>query len=114
MPFGISSAPEVFQKIMCDLLQGLDGFEVSMDDILIHAAGRDRLDELTQNVMNRLKSAGLKLNGEKCVFGATRVKFLGHVLTAKGLEVDDDKVDAISKLNKPKNVKQLRRLLGPG
>jgi Reverse transcriptase (RNA-dependent DNA polymerase) len=33
MPFGISSAPEVFQKIMCDLLQGLDGVEVSMDDI---------------------------------------------------------------------------------
>jgi hypothetical protein len=40
-----------------------------------------RLEELTQLVLQRVKSAGLKLNGEKCVFGATRIKFLRHVLT---------------------------------
>ncbi len=83
-----------------------------MDVILIHAADRERLDELTQLVLQRIKSAGLKLNGEKCVFGATRIKFLGHVLTDKGLEVDPDKVEAIADLNKPRNVKQLRRQLG--
>jgi hypothetical protein len=86
--------------------------EVSMDDILIHASDRKRLDEVTTTVLKKLKAAGLKLNGEKCVFGVTRVKFLGHILTDKGLEVDDSKVEAISKLKKPGTVKQLRRLLG--
>jgi RNase H-like domain found in reverse transcriptase len=62
--------------------------------------------------MPKLKTAGLKLNNEKCVFGTSRVKFLGHILTDKGLEVDSSKVEAIAKLKKPTNVKQLRRLLG--
>jgi Reverse transcriptase (RNA-dependent DNA polymerase) len=93
MPFGISSAPEVFQKIMCDLLRDLDGVEVSMDGILIHGEDKKRLDELTQIVMQKLKKAGLKLNGEKCVFGITRVTFLGHILTDKGLEIDDSNTE---------------------
>jgi hypothetical protein len=57
--------------------------------------------------MERLKTAGLKLNREKCVFGVTRIKFLGHIFTDEGLEPDDTKIEAIKKLKKPENKQQL-------
>jgi transposase InsO family protein len=112
MPFGICSAPEIFQKIMTDILQGVDGVEVSMDDILIYSKDKTQHEEVTQLVMKKLKTAGLKLNREKCVFASKRVKFLGHILTDEGLEPDDEKIHAIRSLKKPMDKQQLSRLLG--
>lgn len=67
LPFGLASAPEVFQKLMNTLLAGLEGVESSMDDILIHAETEEKLRELTNIVLKRIESAGLKLNKEKCL-----------------------------------------------
>ncbi|XP_055715454.1 uncharacterized protein K02A2.6-like [Phlebotomus papatasi] len=112
MPFGLCSAPEVFQKVMIDLVGNIEGVEVSMDDILIHAPTLDKLKEITEKVIRILDSNGLKLNKEKCCFNQTSVKFLGHILSADGLSPDPEKLQAIDRLKAPTDKKSLQRFLG--
>lgn len=112
LPFGLASAPEVFQQIMNKILEYLPGVECSMDDILIHAETRDELKKRTTVVLDKLKTAGLKLNEDKCHFMKNKIKFLGYVLTSNGIEPDPEKIKSISQLKTPTNIKQLQRLLG--
>ncbi|KAK3778377.1 hypothetical protein RRG08_059969, partial [Elysia crispata] len=62
LPFGISSAPEIFQRRMNKILSGLDGFVCHTDDILVHAADKETHDRRLRQVMERLREAGLTLN----------------------------------------------------
>lgn len=112
MPFGLASAPEVFTEIMNRLLDGIENTEVSMDDILIHATTQEELERATKKVINKLQECGLKLNSEKCKFAKQKIKFLGHIFTTNGLEVDPEKVDAINRIQQPQDKKQLQRFLG--
>ncbi|XP_065077663.1 uncharacterized protein K02A2.6-like [Ochlerotatus camptorhynchus] len=112
LPFGLASAPEVFQNHISTLLDGLDNMDVSMDDILIYATSEAKLKEITANVIDRLDRTGLKLNKEKCRFAVRSVKFLGHIVSAEGLKPDDEKIMAIRRLKVPETKKQLQRLLG--
>lgn len=112
VPFGIATAPEVFQQVVSEILKGIPNVANSMDDILVYAKTTEELEKYTQEVLTRLKDAGAKLNQEKCVYNQSKVKFLGHVLTDKGLKVDQEKVEAIEKIAEPKNKTELQRLLG--
>lgn len=112
LPFGLSSAPEVFQDLMNQILGDLENVECYMDDILIHAENSKQLEIITNQVLKKVEEAGLKLNKDKCIFGASEVKFLGHVLSGSGLSSDPDKTAAIKNLKRPTNVKELQRLLG--
>lgn len=112
LPFGLASAPEVFQQIMSQTLEDIANVECSMDDILIHAANLEELREITKKVMTALADKGLKLNKLKCLFESQRIPFLGHIVTANGLELDPEKIKAIEKLETPNNVKQVQRVLG--
>lgn len=62
LPFGISSAPEIFQRKMLEILQGLDSVEVFMDNILVHGTSKEQHDSRLERVLQRIESAGLKLN----------------------------------------------------
>lgn len=112
LPFGLASAPEVFQDLISMVLDGLENTECSMDDILIHADTQEQLAEITNKVIRRIDEVGLKLNQEKCQFNQESVKFLGHVLSSKGLSPDPEKIEAIKNLKTPENVEQLQRILG--
>ncbi|XP_055710686.1 uncharacterized protein K02A2.6-like [Phlebotomus papatasi] len=112
MPFGLASAPEVYQCLMMQLLGDIPNVEVSMDDVLIHAATSEELQETTLKVIETLRSSGLKLNKEKCVFDKSSVKFLGHIVSEEGLKIDPAKVDAIQRLKVPEDKKALQRFLG--
>lgn len=112
LPFGLASAPEIYQQIMEGMLGHLEGVEVSMDDVLIHAETPEKLAEITEKVVQILSNNGLKLNKEKCAFNQSKIKFLGHVFTEKGLEVDPEKVEAIKNLRMPNDKEALQRLLG--
>lgn len=63
-----------------------------MDGIFIWANSKDELQELTESVIQRLFEYGVFLNKEKCVFDKTRVRFLGHIFTSEGIEIDPSKV----------------------
>lgn len=112
LPFGLCSAPEVFQQVMTTLLTGIDNAEASMDDILIFVKDLAHLEKTTAEVLKRIEKAGLTLNKDKCEFKMSKIKFLGHMLSENGVEIDSDKVEAIRKLREPENKPELQRLLG--
>ena len=112
LPFGISSAPEHFQRRMSETLSGLGGVVCMLDDILIHGKSQEEHDARLQKVLQRLQDAGVTLNSEKCQFSVESVKFLGHVIDSSGIRPDPDKVMAIQKVRAPANVGDIRRFLG--
>ena len=112
LPFGITSAPEHFQRRMAETLSGLSGVVCLMDDILVHGRDQQEHDERLQEVLHRLQETGLTLNKEKCTFAQSSVKFLGHVIDSRGIHPDPEKVMAIQRAKRPTNVTELRRYLG--
>ena len=111
LPFGICSASEIFQRMMSETLEGLDGVVCHQDDVLIHAPNDDAHDKIVRAAMARIKDAGLTLN-EKCEFSQRSVKFLGHVIDADGIRPDPEKVEAITRYPAPTNVTELQRFFG--
>ena len=112
LPFGITSAPEHFQRRMLVVLRNLEGVVCLIDDILVHGKTQQEHDERLYAVLERLAEVGLTLNKEKCAFSQKQVKFLGQILTAEGVQSDPDKVAAIVGMREPISVKELRRFLG--
>ena len=112
LPFGISSAPEHFQRRMMEALTGLAGTVCMMDDILVHGATQEEHDQRLEAVLERLSSLGMTLNAEKCTFAQSSVKFLGHVIDNLGIRPDPDKVDAVVRFTTPTSPGDIRRLLG--
>eukprot|EP00731_Ephydatia_muelleri_P000002 Em0001g2a len=82
LPFGITSAPVIFQKRMSEILLGLDGVVCMMDDVLIFGPNQEIHDMRLKAVLQRVKSAGVTLNRDKCVFSQSSVKFLGQIVDA--------------------------------
>jgi hypothetical protein len=112
LPFGISSAPEHFQRRMSDILVGVDGVVCMMDDILIHGRTKLEHDERLKIVLYRLQDAGVTLNTQKCRFSQSRVIFLGHRMNEEGIQPDPEKVAAIWEFHTPRSVGDVRRFLG--
>ena len=112
MPFGISAAPEFFQRQMENILKGEEGVVCMMDDVLVFGDTKEIHNARLRNVLRRLEGAGLTLNREKCEFGVDRVTFLGHVVSGEGVEADPEKVRAIREMGPPSNRKELKRFLG--
>ena len=112
LPFEISSSLEKFQKTMNQILLGLEGVECNIDDVPIHGKDQQQPNERLEAVLKRLLEAGVTLNLDKCIFSTKQVKFLGHVISSNGIEVDPDKVKAIADLPPPTNVQEVRAFLG--
>ena len=90
LPFGVSSATGIFQRVMENLLQGIKGVVVYLDDILV--TGRSEEDHLRalEEVLRRLERAGLRVKQSKCMFLRPSVTYLGHKFDAEGLHPLDD------------------------
>ena len=104
LPFGLSSAPAIFQRCMETVLQGLKGVSVYIDDIILTGASDEEHRGTLDKVLERLELAGLRLRTEKCFFMQPRVVYLGHVIDEQGLHPTEDKVKAIRDAPSPKNV----------
>ena len=114
MPFGLKNAPATFQRTMVIVLRGLEGniCFVYLDDIIIF--GRTKQEHLVrlEQVLERLASVGLKIKLPKCSFLQDEVKYLGHIVTEKGIKPNPDKIKAIKNFPKPKTVKEIRGFIG--
>jgi hypothetical protein len=94
LPFGISSAPEIFQRVMEDLLKGHPGTVLYMDNILVFGSSKEEHDERLRKVLKTIQS-GLKLNKNKCLFGKHSLDFLRHTVDSNGVKPSKSKVEAI-------------------
>ena len=112
LPFGISSAPGIFQRTIENLLQGIPQVIVRIHDILVTGKTRpDHLKHLTE-VLARLDNAGIHLKLHKCVFLQGEVVYLGHCINRSGIQPVKGKVNAIHEAPAPTNVKELQAFLG--
>ena len=112
VPFGLSDISETFQKVMEEILYGLEGVKISIDDVIVHAYTLDELIVRLRRVFERCRQRNLKLNASKCEFGLTEIKVLGHVITSQGIKPDLTKTEAIRNAPVPKNVSEVKSFLG--
>ena len=112
LPFGISSAPEIFQCCMNDLLSRLPGVLYHVDDILIYGKDAAEHESRLHATLERIQAAGVTLNESKCQFYQSHVNFLGHVIDESGISPDPRKTVAIEKMSSPTSVTELRRFMG--
>lgn len=110
--FGISCAPELFQKVMEKLLVGCDGCIVYIDDILIFAKNEHEHDKRLERILNKLKHAGVLLNKEKSKIKVKKVTFLGHILDENGIKPSEDRIDSLRNFRQPSTVEETRSFLG--
>ncbi|KAI7814577.1 hypothetical protein IRJ41_021834 [Triplophysa rosa] len=112
MPFGISSAPEVFHKAMEHMIEGIQGVRVYVDDIILWGSTIEQHNERLMEVLQRVQNYGLKLNKEKCQFGVKEITFLGDKLSERGVKPDQSKIQAILNMPRPTDKKAVQRVMG--
>ena len=112
LPYGISSAPGIFQRTIESLLQGIPQVVVRIDDILVTGKTRNKHLEHLKEVLVRLDKAGIRLKLKKCVFLQNQVIYLGHRINKDGIQPIEGKVRAIQEAPAPTNVKELQAFLG--
>ena len=110
--FGITSAPEVYQHVIQQSLQGCEGVANISDDIIIHGKNTEEHDRRLQRVLKRLKEKNLTLNAEKCKFHMTQMVFMGLMLSDNGIGPAEDKVRAIVDVREPQSASEVRSFLG--
>ena len=112
LPFGITTAPALFQRIMESLLQGVTCIYIYLDDILV--TGKTQAEHLKNlnEVLTRLEKAGMRLKKHKYIFLMSAVEYLGHKITKDGLQPSDFKVEAVAKAPFPRNVTGLKAFVG--
>ena len=112
LPFGVASAPAIFQRAMDQILQGIPGVICYIDDILVIGSTVEEHLQRLEEVFKRLKHHGLRAKRNKCMFCQSSVEYLGHRVDSEGLHALPSKVTAILQAPEPQNVQQLRSFLG--
>ena len=112
LPFGVSSAPAVFQRCMENLFQGCEDVSIYLDDLFVTGSTIENHLKNLDRVLSIMTTNGLKLNKAKCAFLLPKVEYLGHIIDEQGLHPTQDKVKAIQEAPRPRNVVELRSFLG--
>ncbi|EPB73411.1 reverse transcriptase [Ancylostoma ceylanicum] len=112
LPFGIKTAPGIFQSIMDKMISGLDGVAAYLDDIVVVGKTPEEHKRNLFALFERIAEYGFRVRLEKCSFAKPEIKFLGFTVDREGRRPNPEKVIAISKMPAPQNVTQLRAFLG--
>ena len=112
MPFGISSASEVFQKKNEATFEGISGIHIVADDIIIAASTVQEHDSILRQILERAKEHHACFNFDKLQLRVPEVKYLGTIITVNGMKPDHDKVRAIMDIPTPTEKADVSHLLG--
>nr|XP_023896956.1 uncharacterized protein LOC112008835 [Quercus suber] len=114
MPFGLKNASATYQRLVNQMFREQIGrnVEVYVDDMLVKSKEEDdHLDDLRET-FNTLRQYCIKLNPSKCAFGVSSGKFVGFMVSRRGIEVNPKKVNAILKISSPRTIKEVQSLTG--
>ncbi|XP_063363596.1 uncharacterized protein K02A2.6-like [Cydia amplana] len=110
--FGITCAPEVFQKILERMVISCEGVINFIDDILVFGSTEEEHDSRVEKVLRILEDNNVLLNDKKCIRKVQKVEFLGHELTPEGIKPLKKYIDSIEKFGAPNTVEELQSFLG--
>lgn len=114
MPFGLKNAGATYQWLVNAVFhhQISRNMEVYVDDMLVKSKlSTDHLIDLRET-FTILRKYQMKLNSEKCAFGVGSVKFLGFMVSQRGIEANPEKIKALIEMQSPRMVKEVQRLTG--
>jgi len=111
-PFGLSSIPEIFQKLTHKYFGDIENVIVYFDDILCATNTWEEMDKTVIKVLERAKKYNIKFNASKIQFYQCEVKYLGFLFSKDGMKPDDNRITAIKELKIPSNKKKLQQILG--
>ncbi|UYV81900.1 hypothetical protein LAZ67_21000072, partial [Cordylochernes scorpioides] len=112
MPYGLSSAPEIFQKIIHQLYLGVPNVVTYMDDVLIYSDSETEHLKILEQVLKIAKENGLKFDKTKTQLMQPTERYLGHIVSTEGIRPLESKVKAILDMPRPQDKKALQRFLG--
>ena len=117
MPYGLSSAPSAFQKVLSSVLKDTEGCSLEgcihlIDDIVIHGRNLEEHDTRLKAVMEKITKSNIALNHDKCQFRKEEIDFLGYHVTAEGVRPLKSNVKAIIDLPEPRNPSEVASFLG--
>nr|KYP75627.1 Retrovirus-related Pol polyprotein from transposon 297 [Cajanus cajan] len=114
MPFGLKNASATYQRLMDKVFHHQIGqnMEVYVDDMVVKTtSATDHASDLAE-IFAQVRKHNMRLNSEKCVFGVHGGKFLGFMITSRGIEANPEKCKAIIQMQSPQTVKEVQRLAG--
>ena len=113
MPFGLKNSSATFQRIMDKILRNLYAFaNAYIDDVCVHSRTWEEHLVHLDRVLTALGEAGLTLRLSKCRFAHSQIKYVGHFIGSGRMSSQEDKLEAIRKINMPTTKKALRTWLG--
>jgi hypothetical protein len=114
MPFGLKNAGATYQRLVNRMFRNQIGrnVEVYVDDLLVKSIRATKHIEDLRETFRTLRKYNMKLNPMKCAFGVPSSKFLGFMVSQRGIEVNPEKVRAVLEMEAPRTTKQLQRLTG--
>ena len=112
LPFGIASAPEVFQKRNERLFGDIEGVETYFDDLIVTGTDAITHDAALIEVLKRAEALNIKFNANKLQFRMTEVKYMGQIISDKGVKADPGHIKGIVDMPTPSSKGEVKRLLG--
>ena len=112
LPFGVTSAAEVFQATIQQILDDIPGTRNISDDIIVYGSDQESHDKALEAVLQRLQEKNLTLNATKCKYNKPSLEFYGYIFSRDGVSLDPKKVEAFQQISPPQNPTEVRSLLG--
>jgi len=115
MFFGLTNSPATFQAMINDILRDLiDTGDVAafMDDVLVGTKDEKKHDEIVEKVLKRMEKNNFYIKPEKCVWKVKEIDFLGLVIEAEEIKMQEKKVARVFEWPRPKIVKEVQKFLG--
>jgi hypothetical protein len=114
MPMGLKNSPSTFQRVMDNVLRGLQNVIclVYLDDIIVFSTSLQEHIVNLEKVFQRLRESNFKIQMDKSEFLKLETAYLGHVISSEGIKPNPDKVVAIQNYPIPQTTKQIKQFLG--
>ena len=109
MPFGLKNAGSTYQRMMTKMFESQLGknIEIYIDDMVVKSKMVSGYLGDLRTIFEILRNQKLRLNASKCSFGVELGKFLGYMVTHRGIEVNPNQIKAINNLRSPQNPKEM-------